>query len=396
MMRIVALIAALTATGCLPATPDPAPEECRADACGPSRTAAWQMFLRDARHSGRSSAAPPSTTPRVRWTFRAADAFHAAATVAADGTLYVGSHDGSFRALSPAGVELWSAKTGPIHATAALRDDGVIYVPSESEETSFLFALNANGSERWRFPVAGEVHSSPTIGPDGSVYFCGHNGNLYALGPDGKLRFEREIGECHTSPALSDDGRTVYVGAESTQKLHAVRSSGEIAWSFDAGSEIQSSAAVAADGTIVFGTDGGLIFALRSDGAKRWELDAKSPVASSPVISAGRAGGSGGCAPGVVMIGARDGRFHALSHEGAELWSFETHSSISYSSPAIDRDANVYFASRDGKVHALDCEGRLRWEVATEGMIATSSIAIAADGTLYVGAADGRLFALGQ
>ena len=58
--------------------------------------------------------------------------------------------------------------------------DGTIYVGSDDNH---LYALNPDGSEKWRFET-GEVDDfdcSPAIGEDGTIYFSSKDGHLYAL-----------------------------------------------------------------------------------------------------------------------------------------------------------------------------------------------------------------------
>ena len=51
-------------------------------------------------------------------------------------------------------------------------------------------APQANGSIRWRFEVDGDYMAfRPTIGPDGTIYFQDDNGHLYALRPDGSVKW---------------------------------------------------------------------------------------------------------------------------------------------------------------------------------------------------------------
>jgi len=38
-----------------------------------------------------------------------------------------------------------------------------------------------NGKEKWKFKTEGDVNSSPTIGPDGTIYFGSDDKNLYAI-----------------------------------------------------------------------------------------------------------------------------------------------------------------------------------------------------------------------
>src|SRR4026207_323782 len=51
-------------------------------------------------------------------------------------------------------------------------------------------APQANGSIKWRVEGDGDYMAfRPTIGPDGTIYFQNVNGQLYALRPDGSVKW---------------------------------------------------------------------------------------------------------------------------------------------------------------------------------------------------------------
>ena len=45
------------------------------------------------------------------------------------------------------------------------------------------------GTLKWSFETGGPVYSSPAIGADGSIYIVSRDNKLYALNPDGTLRW---------------------------------------------------------------------------------------------------------------------------------------------------------------------------------------------------------------
>lgn len=84
-------------------------------------------------------------------------------------------------------------------------------------------------TERWNFETEESVRSSPSIGPDGTIYVSSVDNNLYALNSehtDGeagteKWSFETD-GVIESSPAIAEDG-TIYVGSYDN-KLYAIHS----------------------------------------------------------------------------------------------------------------------------------------------------------------------------
>ena len=82
----------------------------------------------------------------------------------------------------------------------------------------------------WEFETRGHVHSSPAIGPDGTVYVGSRDKKLYAInGKTGVKLWEFKTGGSplahegwvKSSPAIGSDG-TVYVGSYD-KKLYAIK-----------------------------------------------------------------------------------------------------------------------------------------------------------------------------
>ena len=72
----------------------------------------------------------------------------------------------------------------------------------------------ATGAAKWTYTTGSYVHSSPTLGADGSVYVGSMDNNLYALTAAGKLLWSAPTGgSVYSSPAISADGVSIYVGA---------------------------------------------------------------------------------------------------------------------------------------------------------------------------------------
>ena len=233
------------------------------------------------------------------------------------------------------------------------------------------------GTVLWEFVTGGEVHSSPAIGPDGTVYVGSHDNKLYAVnGKTGDKLWEFETGgSVSSSPAIGSDG-TVYIGSND-RKLYAVNGkSGVKLWEFETGGYVQSSPAIGPDGTVYVGALDKKLYAINGKtGDKLWEFETGSLVRSSPAIGTG----------GTVYIGSNDKKLYALNGKsGDKLWEFVT-GGVVESSLAIGSDGTVYVGSIDNKLYALSGKtGAKLWEFKT-GSVVGSSPAIGADGTVYVG-----------
>ena len=96
----------------------------------------------------------------------------------------------------------------------------------------------------------GNGYSSPSVGPDGTIYISG-TGSLYALNPDGSVKWSKTINEStRSTPAIGSDG-TIYIGANGL--LYAFTSAGTQKWTFAVSGDVTSSPLIGPDGTVYIG-----------------------------------------------------------------------------------------------------------------------------------------------
>ena len=162
--------------------------------------------------------------------------------------VYFGTDAGQIRAITSGGSFQWSTTPSTpdppepiVSSPAVTTDGGRVYVGSTN---GHLYALDTlNGSVIWKYPDPvrtpgdpsdiGEVRGDPVIGSDGAIYFgsdkgLGFNdGHLYALNPNGTLRFKypaagSPIGAVRSKPAIGPDG-IIYFGANDG-KFYAISS----------------------------------------------------------------------------------------------------------------------------------------------------------------------------
>jgi outer membrane protein assembly factor BamB len=88
----------------------------------------------------------------------------------------------------------------------------------------------ANGSIRWQFEVDGDYMGfRPTIGPDGTIYFQDVDGHLYALRPDGSVKWIFQGGYPAGPVAVGTDN-TTYIASGGT--IQAISPAGTLVWQF--------------------------------------------------------------------------------------------------------------------------------------------------------------------
>ena len=192
----------------------------------------------------------------------------------------------------------------------------------------------------------------------------------------------------NSSPALASDG-TIYIGSNSTN-FYAIYANGTQKWKLDR-SGAWYSPTVAPSGRIYVGSGHpeNKLYAINpADGSVIWTFPASGSlsgaVTTKPAVS------SDGSA---VYFGSQDGFVYAINSSGTELWRFNTGQPVN-SSPALSTTGNyIYFGSMLGIFYALRADtGAIFWNTSV-GSAFQSSPAIGPDGTVYVGNDNGRLYA---
>ena len=274
-----------------------------------------------------------------------------------------------------------------VHSSPTVGPDGTVYFGVEvntSPPTGRVFAVDREGNPKWRFDAPDWVDSSPAISADGTtVYFGCWDGKLYAReAATGKKKWEFSAGIFVLgSPAVGRDGTIYFGGGDSA--FHAVSSSGVAKWSYPVGENfVESSPAIGADGSVYFGS-GLYVYALDADGILKWRVPTGGRItSSSPAIGA----------DGTIYIGSLDSRVYAISSDGATRWTFSTEGQVS-ASPVLGADGTIYIGGEDSYFYAINPDGTKKWKVSVGGPI-VSSAAVRSDGAVIFGADDSVVRAL--
>ena len=108
--------------------------------------------------------------------------------------------------------------------------DGTIYF---TDVEGYIYALYPNGTLKWKFVMFDLIECHPAIDNNGTIYFGTYSGNFYAVNPNGTIKwkyFFPGVG-IHSSPAIGDDG-TIFFGTSGNSYLYAFYSNGTIEWRF--------------------------------------------------------------------------------------------------------------------------------------------------------------------
>ena len=252
-----------------------------------------------------------------KWEFATGNSILCSPTLGADGTIYIGSRDGRFYALTPDGEQKWAFPTGQYYTDmpAVIGPEGTIFVSAagtihalkhNGEErwqtrlgrsdlggamaigrggtifaslaeigpgNTLLFALNHRGEIQWKF-TCGQITAVnnppfPAIGRDGTIYFATPDSFLYAIRPDGSLKWKAPATRSQSGALLSNDGK-IYLNSSWDFRLLCYDLNGLLQWEHPFGatpgaaSGLMSSLPVLKSGIIYVGSGNGNIYAVRA------------------------------------------------------------------------------------------------------------------------------------
>ena len=345
---------------------------------------AWPIKCHDNRHTGRSPYSTADNPGIEKWRFKGYTL--ASPVIGDDCTIYIGDTNYYLYALNPDGTEKWKYKTGgQITSAPSLDEDGTIYVGSWDTR---LYAFRPDGECKWYLGSGGSISSSPSIAEDGTIYFgtlggFNHGGYIVAVNPNGTMKWCYETGDnintgITSDPAIGDDG-TIYIGSGDTY-FYAINPNGTLKWRFKTGDYIKGPSSIAEDGTIYFGSFDDNLYAVYPNGTLKWKVGTSWGTSANPSIAK----------DGTIYVGTD--KLRAFHPDGTLKWSFDLGSErwIGFSSPAISADGTIYVGTHKGEgaggdIIAVNPDGTERWRKKIATYWVDSSPCIGEDGTVYIG-----------
>lgn len=349
----------------------------------------WGTLLESASHFGASPAEGPQTS-HLRWE-RKLEGPIVQGPVTHGEVAYVSSTTGTLHAINlRTGADLWTfpggagASTADLSTSPTVLADGTILFPAGGDR---VLALSPAGHVLWSVtgsaqPLTPAVEESRRL-----LVIADTNGTVsgYRLGEGDTAPvrlWTRELAaESFGNPALGGDG-TSYVTAGHV--LAAIAADGALRWQVRIAQTIETGAALAEDGTVVFGGNDRIEYGIGPDGTVRWRHPIGNYTYSTPLALPGDLVVYGNHSGEMTTLDAADGRPVRVDRGTGQIWT----------AAAVDSRGDVYFASRTGLIFGFAADGKRLFELAAGGTF-DSYPAIAADGTLLVGGDDGVLRAIG-
>ena len=372
--------------------------------------------------------------------------FISSPAIAPDGTIYVGAVDHFLYALNPNGTVKWKYETGnSLYASPAIGSDGTIYIGSEDRQ---IYAINPNGTLKWIVPTKSVFTSSAAIGADGTIYVAGTGQDKTIFSCISSSSCSKTINQaCGTGfpPCPTDEtcvaGQTTgYTVTAQLSNFYALTPNGNPKPNWPPvvtmSGVVNSSPAIASDGTIYIGSEGDFVFdrsnicdntsvfppsnanpnptnggfypvnghlyAINPDGTLKWDFKTLGATDSSPAIGADGTVYVGSGPPSKfygkdqsTLVGenpSTSGFVYAINPNGTRKWVVDLFGRVD-SSPAVGSEGTIYVGSDNFHVYALNpADGSTKWVEPTRDMV-KSSPAIASDGTIYIGSNDKSLYA---
>jgi outer membrane protein assembly factor BamB len=346
-----------------------------------SDDSSWTMYRGGPRHTGSSPFVTDQNEGGLKWTYRGASHFNSASpsiAIALDGTIYMGAIEPSgVISIDKNGKEMWIF---PIdsdyridHSAPSIGDNGTIYIGAGN----YLFAINQNGTEQWRFETKGLIRSSPVVDPNGVIYFGSYDGDVYAVNPDGSLRWNFTTGyKVESSPAVSPDGSIVFSCYLGERTIVSLYSNGTVKWLLEEDGIFKiNSPAIDEDGTIYFNGGPANLYAINPNGTIRWifPTNHRNPGSNGHMVLHPAIGPDG-----TIYSGSIDG-LYAINPDGTQKWRSGPREKTTI--PSIDGDGTIFTKTLDG-ITAFRPDGTERWIYAEEWGL-TTEIVIGQDGTVY-------------
>ncbi|MBN2802838.1 MAG: PQQ-like beta-propeller repeat protein [Deltaproteobacteria bacterium] len=343
----------------------------------------FSMFGGDKAHTNRALVPGPVIKPVITATFDTGGRIPASPVIGPDGTVYIGSVDGTFNALRQDGTLRWNyVCSEPFFSTAAISKSGLVYAGCDDNT---LLAFTTDGVLRFSFRTGEDMDSPPVIDDDGTIYTGGDA--LNALDSGGNLKWKAILNRhASSSPSVRSDG-SVVIGSHDN-RLYAFAKDGTALFAYGTGDKILGTAAILDNDDIIFGGDTGFIYRLSGkNGGMRWKFDTKGPVRGGIAISKDNS---------TLYTGSMSGYIFAVNaKDGTLKWKIPTGGSI-VATPTLDSAENLYIGSRDHNLYAVDTvKGTIMWKKDLMGEI-DSTVAIASGQKLVVGCDNHIVYFLGK
>lgn len=203
------------------------------------------------------------------------------------------------------GRVLWTLRlgggNGATFGSPAIGPNGTVYTTVDHEAVA-VTDEGSLGHVEWRFNVGAAIEVSPAIAPDGTVVIGTNSPYQYGLTPNGQVRWKvRRESETYSSTSVTRDG-LAYYGDNNGVVYVTNASTGEPVVRYQGLHGVWSIPLVDAEHDVYFGTQGGHIYGFTYQGKKLFDINAHGPIDSYPALTGN----------GTLIIGTEKGLLYAI------------------------------------------------------------------------------------
>lgn len=253
----------------------------------PSTVDTWPQFQYDAQNTGAVDAAGPQDGVQIRWRVDVGEQMPST-PVAADGTVYAASRDGTVHAIDlESGDTDWERRVGaPVRETPALYGD-LVLLPNESGVTALQ---QGTGDEVWTYGT--DNHPTSLTVDRGTVFFGDGGPSFFAVDAasgdeNWTIRDNTDSQVFNQAPAVSEN--YVFIGGGDDDLVRFDRDRGESRRLLGGEDAVVTTAVTVIDDSVVFGGADGDVFAYEGLGeqvlSQRWHFRAEEYIPFSPIHS---------------------------------------------------------------------------------------------------------------
>ena len=342
------------------------------------RDSPWPIEQHDVRRTGKSPYGKVGCTALLKWRNELSGSPSSVSPVIdRDGTIYVATFKRLY-AINPDGTVKWKTEVAPEFCGAlAIGRDGTIYTGMWNGK---LYAISPDGEKKWEVRIGpGGVARSLNIDKDGIIYVGTAElwgvAKFAAVYPNGTIKWRINVsdewGQGFSAPAIYDD--TIYVEVwvyygEKTHLYAIYKNNGTVKWKRKLGwsGTLPNGPSIAEDGTI-YAYAGSTLFAYYPNGTLRWKRNLEGSISESPVMGS----------DGTLYVGGS--HIYAFDSDGTVLW--ENKCPYYPLGMVIDKNDVIYGTGTYG-LFAFSPNGTLKWIYKVNEDL-DGSPAIGEDGTIY-------------
>ena len=313
-----------------------------------------------------------------------------------NGNIYVTSNGLKLYSYSPDGIQNWTfdlSKDGAVgnqESSPMVDTDGTIYVgvgQGSSSSNAYLYAINPDGTEKWKYLVgvgARIAYTSPVLTSEGYIAIGnrGSGGSLKVVDRSGRQVWAVTPSGGVGGGLAADNAGNIYAGSTGSNGFSISRDGKVSSIYLGAGSGANgTSPAIDLSGNIyivVTANNIGSVMSYNNQGVKNWEFTAAGSM---------NQGGAAIGADGTIYVGDANGTFYALTRNGSTKWTYTNAYSITCV-PAIDSEGFIHITDEGGYYTILDSNGNVKEQIKLGSKIWSSPV-ISDYGIIYVTVEDG-------